>query len=167
MANQKIRDELRRRGIRFWQLADAWGCSEPTVYRRLRHELPPETYILYKVNADRDDNASVDYVESAQTLIELSGMTNAQRGKAWQEKNSTTNAAKNPFTGALADAGVSPRTAVKVLDKYRTLDNADGKAKDKTAEFQQYLHELGFDAAQMAAARDTFSFYTSVPAKWK
>ena len=129
--------------------------------------MPPETYILYKVNADRDDNTRVDYVESAQTLLELSGMTNAQRGKAWQEKNSTTNAAKNPFTGALADAGVSPRTAVKVLDKYRTLNNADGKAKDKTAEFQQYLHELGFDAAQMAAARDTFSFYTSVPAKWK
>ena len=133
----------------------------------MQSAMPPETYILYKVNADRDDNASVDYVESAQTLLELSGMTNAQRGKAWQEKNSTTNAAKNPFTGALADAGVSPRTAVKVLDKYRTLDNADGKAKDKTAEFQQYLHGLGFDAAQMAAARDTFSFYTSVPAKWK
>ena len=129
--------------------------------------MPPETYILYKVNADRDDNTRVDYVESAQTLLELSGMTNAQRGKAWQEKNSTTNAAKNPFTGALADAGVSPRTAVKVLDKYRTLNNADGNAKDKTAEFQQYLHGLGFDAAQMAAARDTFSFYTSVPAKWK
>ena len=133
----------------------------------MQSAMPPETYILYKVNADRDDNASVDYVESAQTLLELPGMTNAQRGKAWQEQNSTTNAAKNPFTGALADAGVSPRTAVKVLDKYRTLDNADGKAKDKTAEFQQYLHELGFDAAQMAAARDTFSFYTSVPAKWK
>ena len=133
----------------------------------MQSAMPPETYILYKVNADRDDNASVDYVESAQTLLELPGMTNAQRGKAWREQNSTTNAAKNPFTGALADAGVSPRTAVKVLDKYRTLDNADGKAKDKTAEFQQYLHELGFDAAQMAAARDTFSFYTSVPAKWK
>ena len=133
----------------------------------MQSAMPPETYILYKVNADRDDNTRVDYVESAQTLLELSGMTNAQRGKAWQEKNSTTNAAKNPFTGALAGAGVSPRTAVKVLDKYRTLDNADGKAKDKTAEFQQYLHGLGFDAAQMAAARDTFSFYTSVPAKWK
>ena len=133
----------------------------------MQSAMPPETYILYKVNADRDDNASVDYVESAQTLLKLPGMTNAQRGKAWQEQNSATNAAKNPFTGALAGAGVSPRTAVKVLDKYRTLDNADGKAKDKTAEFQQYLHELGFDAAQMAAARDTFSFYTSVPAKWK
>lgn len=150
------------------QAVSDYKVSDSSVAKGMMQSvMPPETYILYKVNADRDDNARVDYVESAQTLLELSGMTNAQRGKAWQEKNSTTNAAKNPFTGALADAGVSPRTAVKVLDKYRTLNNADGKAKDKTAEFQQYLHELGFDAAQMAAARDTFSFYTSVPAKWK
>lgn len=150
------------------QAVSDYKASDSRVAKgMMQSAMPPETYILYKVNADRDDNASVDYVESAQTLLELPGMTNAQRGKAWREQNSTTNAAKNPFTGALADAGVSPRTAVKVLDKYRTLDNADGKAKDKTAEFQQYLHGLGFDAAQMAAARDTFSFYTSVPAKWK
>lgn len=150
------------------QAVSDYKVSDSSVAKGMMQSvMPPETYILYKVNADRDDNTRVDYVESAQTLLELSGMTNAQRGKAWQEKNSTTNAAKNPFTGALAGAGVSPRTAVKVLDKYRTLNNADGKAKDKTAEFQQYLHELGFDAAQMAAARDTFSFYTSVPAKWK
>ena len=150
------------------QAVSDYKVSDSSVAKGMMQSvMPPETYILYKVNADRDDNTRVDYVESAQTLLELSGMTNAQRGKAWQEKNSTTNAAKNPFTGALAGAGVSPWTAVKVLDKYRTLDNADGKAKDKTAEFQQYLHELGFDAAQMAAARDTFSFYTSVPAKWK
>ena len=150
------------------QAVSDYKVSDSSVAKGMMQSvMPPETYILYKVNADRDDNTRVDYVESAQTLLELPGMTNAQRGKAWQEKNSTTNAAKNPFTGALADAGVSPRTAVKVLDKYRTLNNADGKAKDKTAEFQQYLHGLGFDAAQMAAARDTFSFYTSVPAKWK
>ena len=150
------------------QAVSDYKVSDSSVAKGMMQSvMPPETYILYKVNADRDDNTRVDYVESAQTLLKLPGMTNAQRGKAWQEKNSTTNAAKNPFTGALAGAGVSPWTAVKVLDKYRTLDNADGKAKDKTAEFQQYLHELGFDAAQMAAARDTFSFYTSVPAKWK
>lgn len=150
------------------QAVSDYKASDSRVAKGMMQSvMPPETYILYKVNADRDDNASVDYVESAQTLLEMPGMTNAQRGKAWQEQNSATNAAKNPFTGALAGAGVSPWTAVKVLDKYRTLDNADGKAKDKTAEFQQYLHGLGFDAAQMAAARDTFSFYTSVPAKWK
>lgn len=133
----------------------------------MKSVMPPETYILYKISADKDDNDRVDYVESAQALLELSGMTNAQRGKAWQEKNSTTSAAKNPFTGALADAGVTPRTAIKVLDKYRTLNNAEGKAKEKTAEFQRYLRELGFNAEQMSAARDTFAFYTSVAAKWK
>ena len=174
---QKLSDADKAKAVGYaYEYAKAKGKQAVSDYKAsdsrvakgmMQSAMPPETYILYKVNADRDDNTRVDYVESAQTLLELSGMTNAQRGKAWQEKNSTTNAAKNPFTGALADAGVSPRTAVKVLDKYRTLDNADGKAKDKTAEFQQYLHELGFDAAQMAAARDTFSFYTSVPAKWK
>ncbi len=174
---QKLSDADKAKAVGYaYEYAKAKGKQAVSDYKvsdsrvakgMMQSAMPPETYILYKVNADRDDNASVDYVESAQTLLELPGMTNAQRGKAWQEQNSATNAAKNPFTGALAGAGVSPRTAVKVLDKYRTLDNADGKAKDKTAEFQQYLHELGFDAAQMAAARDTFSFYTSVPAKWK
>ena len=116
------------------QAVSDYKVSDSSVAKGMMQSvMPPETYILYKVNADRDDNTRVDYVESAQTLLELSGMTNAQRGKAWQEKNSTTNAAKNPFTGALAGAGVSPWTAVKVLDKYRTLDNADGKAKDKTS----------------------------------
>ena len=119
------------------QAVSDYKVSDSSVAKGMMQSvMPPETYILYKVNADRDDNTRVDYVESAQTLLELPGMTNAQRGKAWQEQNSTTNAAKNPFTGALAGAGVSPWTAVKVLDKYRTLDNADGKAKDKTAEFQ-------------------------------
>lgn len=174
---QKLSDADKAKAVGYaYEYAKAKGKQAVSDYKvsdsrvakgMMQSAMPPETYILYKVNADRDDNASVDYVESAQTLLELPGMTNAQRGKAWREQNRTTNAAKNPFTGALAGAGVSPRTAVKVLDKYRTLDNADGKAKDKTAEFQQYLHGLGFDAAQMAAARDTFSFYTSVPAKWK
>ena len=174
---QKLSDADKAKAVGYaYEYAKAKGKQAVSDYKAsdsrvakgmMQSAMPPETYILYKVNADRDDNASVDYVESAQTLLKLPGMTNAQRGKAWQEQNSTTNAAKNPFTGALAGAGVSPWTAVKVLDKYRTLDNADGKAKDKTAEFQQYLHGLGFDEAQMAAARDTFSFYTSVPAKWK
>lgn len=41
MANERIRAEMRRRNIPAWKLADAWGCSELTVCRRFRHELPP------------------------------------------------------------------------------------------------------------------------------
>ena len=91
------------------QAVSDYKVSDSSVAKGMMQSvMPPETYILYKVNADRDDNTRVDYVESAQTLLELSGMTNAQRGKAWQEKNSTTNAAKNRGRFA-ADGGQGPR----------------------------------------------------------
>lgn len=45
MANEKIKAEMRRRNVPTWKLADAWGCSELTVYRRFRHELSPECRI--------------------------------------------------------------------------------------------------------------------------
>ena len=40
--NEKIKQEMRRRGIPTWKLAQAWGCAELTVYRRVRVELTPE-----------------------------------------------------------------------------------------------------------------------------
>ena len=40
--NEKIKQEMRRRGIPTWKLAQAWGCAELTVYRRFRVELTPE-----------------------------------------------------------------------------------------------------------------------------
>ena len=42
-ANQDIRRVLHRAGVTFWQLGVVWGCSEVTVIRRLRHELPDDT----------------------------------------------------------------------------------------------------------------------------
>ena len=39
MANTEIRALCVSKGIRMWQLADAYGCSEMTLYRKLRHDL--------------------------------------------------------------------------------------------------------------------------------
>lgn len=39
MANKIIRDELKTRGVRHWELAAALGVSEQTMVRRLRFEL--------------------------------------------------------------------------------------------------------------------------------
>ena len=150
------------------QAVSDYKVSDSSVAKGMMQSvMPPETYILYKVNADRDDNARVDYVESAQTLLELSGMTNAQRGKAWQEKNSTTNAAKNPFTGALVEAGASVSTSISILDKYRELYNAEGmKPKEKAADFRAYVYGLGLTPAQIAAAQSTYTFFGSYPIEW-
>ena len=39
MANKIIREELKTRGVRHWELASALGISEQTMVRRLRFEL--------------------------------------------------------------------------------------------------------------------------------
>lgn len=40
MNNIKIRREIEKRGVRYWQVADALGIHEVTFCKRLRHELP-------------------------------------------------------------------------------------------------------------------------------
>ena len=45
MANKIIREELKARGVRHWELAAALGISEQTIFRRLRFELD-ENYQL-------------------------------------------------------------------------------------------------------------------------
>ena len=41
-ANELISEALKKYGVTRWQLADALGVHESSVYRFLRHELPPE-----------------------------------------------------------------------------------------------------------------------------
>lgn len=140
----------------------------PTGFAKgaMRSVLPIDSYILYTLTSDRDHSGGTDSTESAQTLQSMPGLTNSQRGTAWQEKNSTTKAEKNPFTGALSKAGVSPETAIKVLGKYRDLYRSGGKAKDKVTEFKDYLYSLGLTPDQMAVVGETFAFFMSIPAKW-
>lgn len=171
---QKLSDENKVKAVqRAYEYANAKGkmavsSYTPTGFAKgaMRSVMPIDSYILYTLTSDRDHSGSTDSTESAQTLQSMPGLTNSQRGTAWQEKNSTTKAEKNPFTGALSKAGVSPETAIKVLGKYRDLYRSGGKAKDKTTEFKDYLYSLGLTPDQMAVAGETFAFFMSIPAKW-
>lgn len=42
MANDDIRYEAARRGVRLWQIAEAIGINDGNFSRKLRHELPAE-----------------------------------------------------------------------------------------------------------------------------
>lgn len=52
MANKEIRRTARANGVPLWKIADKLGISEPTMSRKLRHELPEEqkTKILNIIN---------------------------------------------------------------------------------------------------------------------
>lgn len=150
------------------QAVSDYKVSDSSVAKGMMQSvMPPETYILYKVTADKDNNGSVTSVESAQALKNLTGLTDRQRGKAWEEKNSTTKPEKNPFTGALVEAGASVSTSISILDKYRKLYNAEGmKPKEKAADFRAYVYGLGLTPAQIAAAQSTYTFFGSYPIEW-
>ena len=42
MKNLTIRKEAKEKNVALWQIADELQISEPTMTRRLRHELPAE-----------------------------------------------------------------------------------------------------------------------------
>lgn len=41
-ANEEIRKKAKINRVRLWQIAYALNISEPTIIRRLRHELPDD-----------------------------------------------------------------------------------------------------------------------------
>lgn len=174
---QKLSDDDKAKAISYaYEYAKVKGKQAVSSYKpsnssfskgALASVLPPDMYILYKVTADKDNNGSVTSVESAQALKNLTGLTDRQRGKAWKEKNSTTKPEKNPFTGALVEAGASVSTSISILDKYRELYNAEGmKPKEKAADFRAYVYGLGLTPAQIAAAQSTYTFFGSYPIEW-
>lgn len=174
---QKLSDDDKAKAISYaYEYANVKGKQAVSSYKpsnssfskgALASVLPPDMYILYKVTADKDNNGRVTSVESAQALKDLTGLTDSQRGKAWAEKNSTTKPEKNPFTGALVEAGASVSTSISVLDKYRELYNAEGmKPKEKAADFRAYVYGLGLTPSQIAAAQSTYTFFGSYPIEW-
>lgn len=42
MVNNKIRKAMKMKGVYVWQVADLLGTSESNLYKKFRHELPPE-----------------------------------------------------------------------------------------------------------------------------
>ena len=54
MANKIVRDELKQRGVRHWELAHELGVSEQTLVRWLRFEL--------------DEDRQLDMLEKVETI---------------------------------------------------------------------------------------------------
>lgn len=42
MTNKEVREAMKAAGLKQWELADLVGCSENTMYRKLRTELPED-----------------------------------------------------------------------------------------------------------------------------
>ena len=158
---QKLSDEKKAEAIKdVYQYADSMAKMEVSSYRpgdgtiaagALRSMLPPSSYILYRLNQDRDGDGKVSKMESTQTLQELPGLSDRQRGEAWAAFNdSKTAEARNPFSGVLAKKGLSPEDAQAAWDIYGrsgTKEEPYTKARKKK-DLQAELGVSYIDAAK-------------------
>lgn len=139
--------------------ADGWVI-------RARDSGMPEAYIQYRHFADGKSSQA----DVAKALQKVQGISDQQRGKIWSaEKNKDgkeSTEAKNPFTGAMPEAGISSSTAVDILAEYSKIDKSDLKDRDKPAEFRKYVRTLGLDPKQMRVVGDIFPYFGSYPIYW-
>ena len=125
---QKLGEEKKAEAISYvYTYADAMGKMAVSDYRpgdgtiaagALKTMLPPADYILYRMNKDRDGDGKVANLESTQTLQELPDLSNEQRGEAWAAMNPKVKPARNPFTGTLAEAGMTPEESSQAWGIY-------------------------------------------------
>lgn len=149
---QKLSDEKKAEAISaVYSYADAIGKMAVSDYRpmdgtvaagALKTMLPPAGYILYLLNKDRDGDGKFTNLESTQTLQELPGLSDQQRGEAWAALNPTTKPARNPFTGALAEQRMTPEEAATAWCIYGRSGTKEEKKRGLREELDLTTQEV-------------------------
>lgn len=53
MCNRAIKDEMKLRGVRQWQVAECMNISESLLSKMMRHELDPDTAMNVRAAIDK------------------------------------------------------------------------------------------------------------------
>ena len=177
-AYRALSDEEKADAVKLaYQYAAAVGKMEVSEYR-------PDNWVKKAVEAERAGIEPADYIlyrqmlpdgsvsmADAASVLEGADLERKYKGELWQLQSSQWGEEKNPFTGALAKAGVDEKTAVGILEKYAELGKKtyrDPNYSDdrmRQTELSRYLDGLGLTGSQRAAADGAFKFYTQIPAK--
>ena len=143
------------------------------AYKAEKAGINPSDYFAYKtVLNGLDSNGSPSQIEKTQA-IEKTSLSTAQKGKLWQLQNSDSSGEKNPYTGTLAQKGVSPSKTIEIMEAFDTIDDAIGKnyvkadkgpsaAQVKAAYLIQWLARQGYNANQRAEIADVFTTWQMI-----
>ena len=94
---KKLTDEEKAKAVAYaYEYATVKGKQAVSGYKpgdssfakgAMNSVLPIDSYILYKITADKDGNGSVSGTESAKALQAMSGLTDKQRWQEWARLN--------------------------------------------------------------------------------
>lgn len=142
---------------------------EGLTAKMLQTGVSADKYMVYYQTADANRDGNITQVESAAALLPVAGLTTQEKGKIWQSQNKDWSTEKNPFTGALANAGISPNLATEIMNRYSEINSAaysgNSVARQKQTALSKYLDSLKLSEKQRAVVDDTYKFYTMFPAE--
>ena len=142
---------------------------EGLTAKMLQTGVSADKYMVYYQTADANRDGNITQGESAAALLPVAGLTDAQKGTIWQNQNKDWSTKKNPFTGALANAGISPNLATEIMNRYSEINSAaysgSSVARQKQTALSKYLDSLKLSENQRAVVDDTYKFYTMFPAE--
>lgn len=142
---------------------------EGLTAKMLQTGVSADKYMVYYQTADANRDGNITQGESAAALLPVAGLTTQEKGKIWQSQNKDWSTEKNPFTGALANAGISPNLATEIMNRYSDINSAaysgSSVARQKQTVLSKYLDGLKLSEKQRAVVDDTYKFYTMFPAE--
>ena len=142
---------------------------EGLTAKMLQTGVSADKYMVYYQTADANRDGNITQGESAAALLPVAGLTTQEKGKIWQSQNKDWSAEKNPFTGALANAGISPNLATEIMNRYSEINSAaysgSSVARQKQTALSKYLDGIKLSEKQRAVVDDTYKFYTMFPAE--
>lgn len=142
---------------------------EDLTAKMLQTGVSADKYMVYYQTADANRDGNITQGESAAALLPVAGLTTQEKGKIWQSQNKDWSTEKNPFTGALANAGISPNLATEIMNRYSEINSAaysgNSVARQKQTALSKYLDGLNLSKKQRAVVDDTYKFYTMFPAE--
>lgn len=142
---------------------------EGLTAKMLQTGVSADKYMVYYQTADANRDGNITQGESAAALLPVAGLTTQEKGKIWQNQNKDWSTEKNPFTGALANARISPNLATEIMNRYSEINSAaysgSSVARQKQTALSKYLDGLKLSEKQRAVVDDTYKFYTMFPAE--
>ncbi|MEA4895130.1 MAG: hypothetical protein VB064_07690 [Oscillospiraceae bacterium] len=143
------------------------------VYEAEQAGISPADYYVFKTKlSEIDTDGSPTQIEKTQA-IESTDLEQKYKGELWAIQNSTSNPEKNPYTGALAQKGLSPEKSIEIMEGYSQIEKAmenyvqpeggASSAQVQAAYFLQWLSRKGYTSEQINAITKIFKVWQMIP----
>ena len=165
-ANSLARDMAKRNaleGMNVSYKSETWEKA----FQALGLGVTAGDYFTYRSVVEHlDTNDSINQVEAGTALLEVD-TSNDLKAELWQLQNTSWNADKNPYSGTLYQAGISPTTTIAIMSKYNEIDGMkfyDNATKQKQTLLSKYLDSLALTSKQREAVEKEYKFWQMIPA---